>query len=344
MARLFSDDQQFTELVPGSHNLSLAVMQARIDDVVERHIIPVTTRVVYEEMIALLNQEAAVEGINLKFIELARKAVVHIALAQSTTDLNVRASAGGFTVNAQSETTAVASAERVRQFAENRSMDAQLAMDDLIEFMDANAASFAGYGASVERIQLHQHFIHSTSQLNSIMVMRPGRWVLQMMAPVFEYVEEKYLRSALCDELYVHLKSLLTTRSGVTATTPVDYDVYKPLIRHIELAVAHLGMQYAIDELGLKLNVQNGFYKSFYKNANEPAQSQNVGDYGVLKVQAHHKAMGAEALSNLSKELQKNFANYPLYANSECYTNSISREVYMREEDMNGGAAFLGCN
>lgn len=342
MANLFTDNTQLTSYVPGQHNLSLEVLQPAIDMVLEHEIADVVTKDVLDATLALLDQEEAVTGNNLQLVHLMRRAVAHLAIAKSTDDLNVRASAGGFTVNKDGDVNAPASMERVRRFYESRAMDAQVAMDDLIAFMDRNADDFGEYAASPQRRKLHKHFINSTEQLHSIMVIKPGRWVLQMMAPVFEYVEEKYLRTALCDELYEHLKTLLAERDGVTATTGVNYGVYAPLIRNIELVVAHYGMLNAIQQLGLKLNTTNGLYKSFYRNANEPAQSTSGTDYDILKLQAYHERMGNEAMSALSKMLNANAEDFPLYANSACYTNGLDRAVYMRKEDMNGGAAFIG--
>lgn len=343
MAKIFTDDSQLLELIPGELNVSIKTLQPRIDSVVDTFIVPVVSAEQMAVLLPLVDTDVELDEANEQLLKRIRIAVAHWTLALSTADLDVTISAGGATVQT-GENVSIASGERVRKYVDNRMMDAQRGMDELIKYLDENATLYAEYAASSARQKTFDNFINTTTQLNGLLTPMPGRWVLDKMKPCITDVENNYIRKILCEPLYAHLKDLIKNRVGVTQTTGVDFGAYAPLVPYIERVVAHLAFADAIDQIGLKIDVVHGVYVSYYRNANEPAQSQSKAHDDVRWPREQHKERGLAALQELKQELLKNVTNYPLYESSDCYTAPEEKEFYVKGSDMagKGGGFFVG--
>jgi hypothetical protein len=343
MAKVFTDKSQFVELIPGELNIGLDTIQPRIDDVVDKFIVPVVSKVQMDALLLLVDANEELSEENEALLKKIRKAVAHWSMALSAADLDVTIGAGGATVKT-GENIAIASGERVRKYVENRMMDAQSAMDDLIKHLDENATNYPQYASSAERAKTYKYFINTTEQLQDILVPAPGRWLLERMKPVIADVEQRYILHVLCTPLYDHLKELIKNRGGVTQTTGVDFGVYAPLVSMIERAVAHLAFSEAIDQIGLKVDVVHGVYISYYRNANEPAQSTSKAGEDLRWIREQNKERGTTALQQLKEELLKNASSYPLYESSDCYIAPEDSELYIKADDMKnkGGGFFVG--
>ncbi len=343
MSNLFTNLSHFTDYLPGESNLSLAVLNPRVEDVVGKYIVPVMSESLYETVTADLDSETAIEEPTKGLIKRMRKAAVHLTMAVGAPDFNVRASNGGFTVG-EGERVNIASAERVRQYVETRSNDAQYAMDDLIAYLDKHASDtvFIGYLGSAEQRAQYVNFVNDTATMHKYLVTRPGRWVFEQLRTTIEYVEQKYVLPVLCDDLFAHLKNIIAERTKGEDGN-LDFGVYMPLMRHIERAVSHYALAYGLNELGLKVTADGGVYRSFYKNANEPNQSSAPTETSGNKQYEFNMKMGGEALSSLKAELMKNATNYPLYAESDCYVLGDKRSAHLDiEEQTKGGLNLIG--
>lgn len=339
-SKIFTTDDQFVKLIPGQLNVSLDVLQSRIDDVMERFIAPIVSNAQLEVLLPLLEGSEPLTEENEKLTYRIRKAAAHITMALSAVDLDVTASAGGFTV-ASGEKVVVASSERVRKYIESRAMDGQRALDELMKFMDANVGDYAAYEASDERTKQYLNFINTTDEMERVLIPTPGRWVMDRMRSVMTYVEENYLRKALCDPLYEHLKTLIKERTGVTPTTGVTFGVYAPLIPMIERAVANLAFSEAVTQLGVRVDAANGVYITWYNSPNETAKSEAADKSMTQVMKGECFERGTRELQRLREELLKNVSDYPLYESSDCYTAPDEMDYSTVQADVTGGAFFI---
>lgn len=338
---LFATDNHFSELLAGETTVSLAAISPRIDDVIDEFIIPITGPDLLNAICTEVISEQEMSEEIKKVHRLVAKAAAHLSLAISADDLNVKSAVGGFVVTT-GESVNIASSERVRRWAEQRAIDGQNALNKLISFLEKNADTYPLYAESDHRAGSFKNFVNSSDEMNEFIVPGVGWLVFKRMLPQITLVEDTIIRETLCQPLYDHLKSVIKNRDGLTDGVP-DFGPYVPLIPLIQRAVCNLALSQSMTRLGLKLDYNYGIYQSFYKNANEPAQSELVKGADLRSAEQVYLKDGQRAMEILKKELQDNVEDYPLYGNSPCY--SAPEENYTKNDDpTRGSAVFFGPN
>lgn len=333
---LFNTSEEMAAFVAGEFVLNVDAIQPKINDAIDRFIIPMIGEDTVNIAINAYGAEDEMSDEVRKLYDLIAKSSIHFALATGYADLNVRLTAGGFGVST-GENMAIASAERVRQYAESRAIDAQIALDALIAYLESNTDSFNEYLESDERKNQREHFVYSTEVMNEYVMPGVMRWAFTQIKPAIRRVEETIIKGVLCKELYDHLKQLV-----ISEVSAPDYGDYAPLVPMIQDVVSNLALAASIDRIGLKIDTVHGVYQSFYKNSNDPLQSKQVTGNDLSPIAAQYKVEGNNALEALKKELLANVDTYVLYKESTCYT--APEENYTTNEIDNGiaGAVFFG--
>jgi len=338
MGKLFTENQDFLQFIPGESNVSIDTIESRIDDVVERIIIPIVSEAQMDALLTAMDGEAALSDADKKLCDKIRRAVANISMAMSVDDLNVTSNVGGFTTKT-TENGAIASGERVRRYAEARSVDGNVAIDSLIRFLEKNVDDFTLYRDSDERKNLYLNFVNTSDDANKYLVPQIGRMAFTQIIPIINDIEERLIRRTLCDDLYDFLKAVIKDRT-VDGDGALDFGVYAPLVPHIQRAVINLAVAETMQQRSLKIDSTHGVYLTFYKNANEPAQSATAKDAQMLVPEAQYKNRGERAMEDLKRELLKNIDTYVFYKESDCYVTPEENYTKNDDEDVKGVAFF----
>lgn len=325
---LFNTDKEMARYVAGEFVLSVEAIQPKINDAVERFIIPMIGEPTLMIATDAYGAEQEMSEHERNLYDRVAKSAIHLALAIGYAGLNVRLTAGGIGVTT-GDNMAIASAERVRQYAEERAIDGQIALDELLKYLEANTDEFTEYLESEERRNQRSNFVYSNEVMNQYVMPGVMRWAFNQMKPAITRVEETIIKGVLCKELYDHLKELV-----IAEVENPDYGVYAPLVPMIQDVVSNLALAASVDRIGLRIDTVHGVYQSFYKNSNEPLQSKQMAGNDLSPIAAQYKIEGNNALEALKKELLTNVDTYVLYKESSCYT--APEENYTRNQIDNG--------
>lgn len=317
----FYNETDFSLRVPGTKNISLDVVGARIDSVTDRYFIKgfldaVTVQSLLDYIQANPNEDSndvSGTGVLYEAALLARSFVAHMTLALSADDLDVAVSASGFTVG-EGDRANIASSNRVLKYKEARYEDAQQLLDDLYSYLEANVNDNAltTYKNSAARKNNKLYFVNTKSEWQKFITPNINYFVLQQMLPIVNYVEAESVKRVLGDELFRFMKLKLKNSE--------DLGAYAPLLPMVQEATATLSFATALEELGLKVTPSNGVFFSFFKNANDAEQSERAKGADIWRPTEAYRKRGERALEKLREELLKNLSNYPLFEASSAYS------------------------
>lgn len=191
------------------------------------------------------------------------------------------------------------------------------ALEDLITFLEENAADYPDWKTDSEYANITQFFINRAAEFQKYVNINNSRRLLVAMWPVMSFVEDTKLKPLLTDELYDELKEAIKADDA-------DADQLA-LIKKITPAFAHLTISEAITELSLSLSDEGAFVQ--YTNSGSgdvTGAGQNAAsDARMDRFASKHARNGENYLELLRKFLNENASadKYTAYFNSTNYTD-----------------------
>jgi hypothetical protein len=268
-----------------------------------------------DHWITLINGAESIPALKQEAIDLARASMAPLILRESADVLNINMVQGGFTVN-KSEKTDVASANRVLLLKEQLTINAQDGFSQLIDLLEAYPATFDKYRDSEERRERKKLFVNTLKAFNTgLPGMEINHFIYHKMRSVIEVTESRYLIKALGWDLFAELKTNISTSQSL--------GVYAPILPYIQRAIPSLVLADCLDTLNLKVD-ERGVYMSVIRNANEPQQTEK-GEVSV--VESKLRKYASERMEDLVQHLTENSNSYPLFANSETFTNRAVERI-----------------
>jgi hypothetical protein len=249
--------------------------------------------------------DVAATGTVAEVVTRAKRAVANLAMREAITTLNQRVSEGGITV-LQAENEVVASKWRTMELQNKFGRDAQRGLDDLLRWLEANAASLPIYAASNERKTNLRNFVNSTRTAQMYVSHIASRFVFLKLRPTLTRIEEDFLRPVLTDDLFLHLRSEIEVGAG--------YGVYAPLQKLIEPACIHMAFAYAVDDLHMHIDPTLGlFYFHIESTTDYNSRTTSADRHKEADLFARHNRIAVNYFGRLKDHLINNASNYPLY-------------------------------
>jgi len=223
---------------------------------------------------------------------LTRKPLVLYALYLAIDEIGVSLSGQGVQV-ATSPTNSPAPQYKVMNSKQNLMSRANAALDDLLELLELNKATFTTYQGSDTDL-----FIHNAADFSNYVDIRGSRRVFLAMIPIIRSIESKYIKSILSDGLFAKLKAAMQGSSALS-------EDYKSLLQLIKPALAHLAMARSLDDISIDV-LDWGVFANAESTFTNIMTKQTANRERILAMQAANQLDGDSELKSLQIFLDNN--------------------------------------
>lgn len=313
MAKLFiSNTDEWVEHVAAPASTNFKSYRSKSELIQDKYIIPFLGLPFAEECLALLDSVDEKTALQLELISKIRYPIAQLMLRESADIMNITITAGGYQVN-EDDKKKVASANRVELLKEQLTVDGQFGIDRLMSFLEAQASEFTTWGESDARKAFKKYFIQTPAEFNTgLLGMEVGQFIFYKMVPTMDIFESRYLKPILGAELYTEMKTKLRDS--------VSLGVYAPILPLCQRALAALVFAECAVPLGIKVS-ERGVYITSIRNANEPQQTNALGDSDKNSIEFKHREHSTKCFEDLSNHLVENVDTYTLFKESSAYTS-----------------------
>lgn len=279
----------FTALVP-------AIRQAE-----QEYIIPAMSAAQYA-VIESAYQAETIAGKNLQLLQFAQASLCYfVAWFQSTTN-GIILTDGGNMEPTPSNTTPARIA-MIEASQEQFFQTANVNLDAMLAFMEANKSDFTQWTASEAYTLSKELFINSTAEYESTgLRINKSRAIFMSIRPFISEVEQFTIRPILGKTLFDGLKARILDGTSTTSD--------KNLIKQISKALAYLSMLEALPTMNVKVTT-NGLQIS--QSNNSVTQKSLAKDNAKSQFYEQIHKTGSANLTRLREFLEENAADYPDY-------------------------------
>lgn len=256
-----------------------------------------------------------------------QRAVANLTYYLAIPALNVQMKgSGGFTID-QSGTSVPASQWRVDDLRRQVFESGMDALDDMLEYLEAQKAHFTVWAADDIYSELNKHFITTAKEFNKHVYIKSSRATFVAMEPVMKQVEEFDVRPLLGDDYYDALKA------KVLADTTTEED--DRIITWLLPGIAQLTLAKGLDQLSLDISqagVLINTRSAIQDNARESSQAKLEQMLGIKR---RAEEAGNTWLKKVKTYLDANASAsaYATYFGSDAYTEPDDEETSTYSED-----------
>lgn len=300
-----------------NHDVEISTIDNFLITAEEDFIVPVLGETFFNEIVT--KYEGTPTATEQKLIENIQRTVVEIGAWMSVDSFNVSFGSRGLVVtNDKQSGTAPASEARTEKLKESLKRQGLRSVDRMIKYLELNKATFTTWAASAAYAEGKQYFINTPAEFQKHRDINQSRFLFIKMLPIMQQIEEQSIMNVICESLFNEIKTQIQ-EDNVSSEN-------ENLLKKIRPAVANITFSKAVLPLGLRVD---GFGVSMFNNSSSGAYaSRSVPDTILItKMADDAHTDGKYWLSELKKYLQINADNYPLYKNSDCYTDTTS-ETY----------------
>lgn len=326
---LFNSIHQIKAYVEISSNTKLENYQPAMILVQEKWLIPIIGKAAMDQVITKLKTDDF-NSVEREFLEALRFPAAILCQYFAIGSNNISLTDGGFTVPA-GDKVAVASQWRVDDYRAKLEMDSQLALDKLLEWLQEKGDQISSYQGSDAQKRNSGMILSKASDFQQYTTLQIGHFMFHKLLPMISMVEETVIRTAICDELFDHIKT--TLKDGG------DLAEYKPLMDYLKPIVAYFTLSDSIEEMNLSTSGDNLIIKYRDPSSNQSSGKKELEESRIIRLMARNKRLGADAINRLQRHLSASAADYPIYQDSECNPASILMET--TEHDNSSGSGIM---
>lgn len=202
-------------------------------------------------------------------------------------------------------------------------------LDKMLEFLEKNTGTYPDWLNSEAYTELKGNFLQTAKEATKFININGSRRVFILLKTQISYVEEIIIQGLVCKDLYQTLKSGIMA-GNLSAENTALVEKLKPI-------VAVLSLKYAIPQLRLRITSSGIMVNSFSDGINSKDQAS---DKQVSELIKDLSDKSQQYTDHLKKFLEDNIGDYPLYANSECYTLKADPGPRHRVENTKDSKSF----
>jgi uncharacterized protein DUF6712 len=191
------------------------------------------------------------------------------------------------------------------------------AEEQVMEYLEKEAATFATWAASSARTTFINHFINSAEQFSEYHEINSSRRLFKAIRTIMKRVETDSILGVICQGLFDEIKSQIAANT-VSANN-------SKLLPYIKTAVAKLTMAEALNELPLTISPEGVQLLSTGDTQNMEIRSTAPAEK-IIVLQKKCEQIAADQLRQLVEVMEVNITDYPLYSSSTCYVDPTSSE------------------
>lgn len=306
-------ESDFKESVPVFQSMNFtrlilpSVRQAERD-----YLKPILGTVQYNALVA----DAAslpLTGDNVALYAELKEPLAQMAAFLAVPDVDLNLSTHGFTVH-KDENSAPASQKRVAEFRLSQLRKAMAGFDALLEWLEANKATYTDWAAGEGYTELKQGFVNTTAEFNEVVDINNSRHLFMRLRPYRRKVEQYELKSYLGTDLYDEIKAEILADSISADNTA--------LLPFIHQAVCNRAIAKGILALNLQID-ERGHLAAGIQESHTMKMEQHAKDAHIDTLVKQYDAEADAFFEKLRIYLNENAtaSKYAVYFNSDLYVD-----------------------
>lgn len=188
-----------------------------------------------------------------------------------------------------------------------------LAADRILEFLEANIASFQGWKTSKSFTENNAYFIRNAKDYSKIIHSVNSRQTYLSVVPYLDNAENDLIRVIVGEELFEDLKAYQYAKIGNDNISSFPSVEYEKLLIYIRRLCANACLKTALVFLDFVID-GNNLYLASYNNLYHERTSSDQRRFEQSNVELEKQIKISEKI--LVDFLAKNYASYPKYENS----------------------------
>lgn len=313
---LFTTTPELRNYVNISSNLDFEDISPSLRTAARKRVVKIIGSALASEMETYYNGGSPDQSDTMKYglLQLLQEAVAHFGVETYIPEGNLVISGQGLLVN-ESEHTRAADWGRVKDVTRKHIQAGESALEEVIEYLEANSTSFSSWTTSSERESLKRFFITSLSQFKGYFTQIDSYLAFRALFPEMQTVQSMYIEASLGVDFMSELKNL---------TTPNSYQAQA--LEYIKFAIAHFTISRACLSHQF-LVTPDGLRKRLVTTMNALVDKLSDADLNELnRLEKHSRETGAAYVSKLEAYLNQNASDtlFQTWRNSDKYVSPSS--------------------
>lgn len=326
MARknLFTSFDEIANFYPFQDTLQFSDLLSPLKSV-ERQFFTDVDKETWTKLLDMIDSETYLNDYWEELGYIASQAAAHLVAWQYMDKTNVIFSSAGLLV-AKTEGTVPASEARTNALRYSLMKLAQTHLDEMLEHLEANTATFTDYAASPEREALNSLIIRTAAEFDQAYPISENRWIFRKLVTKQRMVIDTQLKAYVGQEFIdAYLDAL---DSG---TMPDEYKAIRALMHR---GIAHITFAEAVPSLQQQFGPEGiAIFDSSFQPAGSRRDSDDSNRFTLLQNTA--MAQGLQELSKLKYYLNTHASStvFPEYFASDSFVDPDIDDTDLNDYD-----------
>lgn len=310
-------EADFKAAVPVFKSMAWGILSASVNQAERDYLKPILGTTEYNNLLAA-SASLPYTGADLALYNELKEPLAQIAAYLAVPDLDLNWSTHGFTVH-KDENSAPASQTRVDALRTSQLRKGMAGFDALLEWLEANKATYTDWAAGEGYTELKQGFVNTTAEFNAVVDINNSRYLFQRLRPHRRKVEQYELKSYLGTDLYDEIKAEILAGSVGADNTA--------LLPFIHEAVSNRAIAKGILALNLQIN-EHGYLVSGLQESHTMSMAKKAKDEHIDTLVKQYNAEADAFFEKLRSYLNANAtaSKYAVYFNSNLYVDPTSAD------------------
>lgn len=285
-------------------------LKPHISNVETAYIRPLLGSVLFDELQDFYDETPTgtltdVQEATKELITIVQKSIIHLAYWVGFAVLNAHISDGGFK-RSESQTIKSLLKSQEDDLKEYFKTAGFNAMDEVLEYIEANIAHFNEFKVSANWTILKSAFIPDTKTFNSIIQIGNSRLTFLRLKSYATLVEDLDIRPVLGDAIFDEVKSEMVKDEPAAKVTA--------LLPFIRKAIAFLSAAMLMEESGADLTEKGLYFESTTATAASDRNKQPAKLEQIAALTQRNRMYGENYLEGLKSFLIRNQTSWPAYS------------------------------
>lgn len=333
---LFKTIEEFKSFLPIDPETKLSEITTFIENTETSLLIPYLSQTQYDNLNTLYQASAVtpLSVANTELLKKCRKVITPNAIALWAPVGQLHISSAGIRIITSGDMK-TAFQWQIEDFIDAMKRQAYEALEVLIDYLEANTATFTLYAASTAHTNAKQYFVNNAKDFSKYFQIKDSRLLYNSLLPVMKRVEDLIVKASLSADLFSAMKTQIAAGT-LTAENTTLMAFIQPATVHLTIAKAIQEKSIIMDDNGQISSLTQGVFLS--KQGKTPASEARLD-----ALYKSEREAGENYLKDLRDYLNENASAsvYPLYFASDNYIDTDEETENFENETDWGTVGFF---
>lgn len=313
MAELFKTIDEVKKSVAISGAFEIETLAPYISSAADKYLKQWISPAFYNELVTSFEDEN-LSAANEKALPYVRKCLINFALYKYAPMGQIQFSDSGIHISV-SESKKTAFEHQFKALQSSFIETGYDSLETLLQFLEANEDDYATWKGSDQYTKNKKHFINSSKVFEEHYELKRGRQTFKAITPTMGHIEKLAIKPIIGPAYFLDLKTKIQSKAALSTPDQLILDEIQPAVAFFTIAEAIANNTVKVIEEGITTN----------------SGSAQISTEVLSKKISQAKTMANRYISSLTKQLNDNLDDYPLYktyvAEDEEPTTSVNENL-----------------